>query len=150
MSFRRQVLEDAGGFHTGIGRVDSVPMGCEETELAIRARRSAPGAMILHIPASRVEHAVPRERQSWRYFRRRCWAEGQSKALVARRVGTAAALSAESAYALMALPAGIARGLADTARGDAAGAIRAAAILAGFSITLAGYLHGRLVRTECR
>lgn len=148
MSFRRQVLESAGGFHPGIGRVDSMPLGCEETELSIRALRSAPGSVILQIPAARVEHAVPVERQTWRYFQRRCWAEGRSKALVARRVGAGAALSAESAYTLIALPLGVARGIADTASGDPAGAARAAAILAGFWITLAGYLRGRLARAR--
>jgi glycosyltransferase involved in cell wall biosynthesis len=34
MSFRREVATRAGGFHSGLGRVGTRPLGCEETELS--------------------------------------------------------------------------------------------------------------------
>ena len=36
MSMRTRPALDAGGFDTGLGRVGTRPVGCEETELAIR------------------------------------------------------------------------------------------------------------------
>jgi GT2 family glycosyltransferase len=144
MSFRRDVLERIDGFATGIGRLGTTPLGCEETELSIRARRAHAQGVVLHVPAARVLHRVPAERASWRYFRARCWAEGRSKALVTGRVGAEDGLSVERAYALRTLPTGVVRGLADTLRGDASGVLRSGAIIAGLAITAAGYLRGRL------
>ncbi len=130
MSFRRAVFEGIDGFTDGIGRVGATPLGCEETELSIRARQAHPGAVVLHVPEAVVEHAVPPERLSWRYFCKRCWAEGLSKALVSREVGSTDALSSEWTYTLRTLPAGVARGLFDAGRGDLAGLQRAGAIVA--------------------
>lgn len=144
MSFRRDVLERIDGFNTRIGRVGSTPLGCEETELSIRARRTHPTGVILHAPGAIVEHRVPAERATWRYFRSRCWAEGRSKALVSEQVGSEDGLSSERSYTLKTLPSGVLRGLADTLRGDATGLLRSAAILSGLAITTAGYLRGRL------
>jgi glucosyl-dolichyl phosphate glucuronosyltransferase len=142
MAFRREALRAVGGFVTGIGRVGAVPLGCEETELSIRARH-ATGGKVLHVPDARVRHRVPAGRVTWSYFLARCWAEGVSKALVAARVGPSAALQAERSYATRVLPSGAARGVADALRGDRRGATRAAAIVAGLGITTAGYLTGR-------
>jgi GT2 family glycosyltransferase len=148
MSFRRSVFERVGGFTDGIGRVGRVPLGCEETELSIRARQAHPGCVVLHVPAARVAHLVPVERATWRYFRSRCWAEGISKALVRARVGAQDALSSERRYTFVTLPTGVLAGLRDALRGDLAGLLRAGAIVAGFSITLAGYARGRLAATR--
>ena len=144
MCFRRSVLERIDGFTDGIGRVGTTPLGCEETELSIRARRSHPGAVLMHVPAAFVKHAVTAERLTWGYFRKRCWAEGLSKALVSGEVGSGEALSSEWTYTLRTLPGGVARGLADALRGDAAGLQRAGAIIAGLALTAAGYLRGRM------
>jgi glycosyltransferase involved in cell wall biosynthesis len=143
MAFRREALRDAGGFVEGIGRVGTVPLGCEETELAIRIRRMTRG-VVLHLPDARVSHRVTASRVTWRYFLSRCWAEGLSKALVARYAGPRAALASERAYALRTLPLGVARGIRDAIRGDAAGLARAAAIVTGLVVTTIGYLRGRL------
>jgi GT2 family glycosyltransferase len=144
MSFRRDVLERLEGFTCGIGRIGQTPLGCEETELSIRARRTFPGAIVLHLPSAGVAHHVPAERTSWGYFRARCWSEGLSKALVAREVGSEDALASEWTYTLKTLPTGALRGLVDAFRGDITGVVRSAAILSGLLITLAGYLRGRL------
>jgi GT2 family glycosyltransferase len=143
MSFRRAVFDQIDGFVSGIGRVGRTPLGCEETELSIRARRAYPGGVVLYVPSAAVEHFVSADRLSWGYFRSRCWAEGLSKALVAGEVGAGDALSSEWTYTLSTLPAGALRGLSDAVRGDLAGLLRAGAIASGLAITAAGYLRGR-------
>jgi glucosyl-dolichyl phosphate glucuronosyltransferase len=87
MSFRREVFELVGGFTEWLGRLGARPLGCEETELAIRIRQRRPEARLLYDPAAVVHHHVPRQRARWRYFRSRCYAEGLSKAAVSRLVG---------------------------------------------------------------
>jgi glycosyltransferase involved in cell wall biosynthesis len=143
MSFRRRAF-DGGGFHVGMGRVGTLPLGCEETEFAIRAARSEAGAIVLHLPAARVRHAVTAERATWRYFAARCWAEGRSKAIVTSLAGPGESLASERGYVARTLPGGILRGVRDAARGDLAGIARAAAILAGLALTTAGYARGRV------
>jgi GT2 family glycosyltransferase len=143
MSVRRDVLETVGGFRCGIGRTGAVPVGCEETELCIRARRDVGGEFVFE-PAARVSHAVPPDRATWRYFRSRCFSEGVSKAQVASAAGSRDALATERAYTLRTLPAGVLRGLGDAIRGDVSGAVRAAAIIAGLLVTATGYGVGVL------
>jgi glycosyltransferase involved in cell wall biosynthesis len=143
MAFRRALLERVGGFTDGIGRVGRTPLGCEETELSIRAR-AATGGRILQLPEARVEHRVGADRTRWGYFRRRCWAEGLSKAVVSRSVGSNQALASERGYVVRTLTTGVWRGLADASQGDRAGLARAAAIVSGLAITTAGYLLGLL------
>jgi len=145
MSFRREVFDAVGGFRHGIGRVGRTPLGGEETELAIRARQSHRGT-ILFLPDARVDHVVPEERATWRYFRSRCFAEGVSKAIVARSVGSDDALESERAYVTRTLPAGVLRGVRDAVRGDRAGLARAGAIVLGLAVTTLGYGRGRLAR----
>jgi GT2 family glycosyltransferase len=145
MAFRRVVLERVGGFTDGIGRIGRTPLGCEETELSIRARQATGGRIVQRHDAE-VEHLVSDDRASWSYFRRRCWAEGLSKVAVARRVGSDAALASERSYVVRTLPAGVWRGLADAARGDRSGLARAGVIVCGLAITVAGYVRGRLRR----
>jgi glucosyl-dolichyl phosphate glucuronosyltransferase len=143
MSFRREVFQAVGGFRCGMGRVGKRPMGCEETELCIRAARLRPGSMMLFDPRVRVSHRVAPDRMSWAYFRRRCYSEGLSKALVSRHAGSDVGLSSERTYVLRILPRGVARGLGDALmRGDLWGLSRAAAIVSGLALTSAGFLVG--------
>jgi glucosyl-dolichyl phosphate glucuronosyltransferase len=143
MAFRRDTLRTVGGFIDGIGRVGAVPLGCEETELSIRARR-ATGGKVLHVPDARVHHQVTAARVTWRYFVSRCWSEGRSKALVAAQVGSAAALASERSYVTRVLPRGVLRGLRDAVSGNHDGLARAVAILIGLAVTTAGYALERL------
>jgi len=99
---------------------------------------------MLYDPRVRVQHRVPTSRGRWAYFRSRCYAEGISKALVSRFVGSQDALSSERAYTMRTLPLGVARGLAAALQRDLAGPARAAAIVAGLAFTTAGYLRGTL------
>jgi len=141
MSLRREVFELVGGFRSGLGRVGTVPAGCEETELCIRVQQQRPGSVFLFEPSALVRHRVPAERATWAYFRARCFAEGRSKAIVAAQSGMRDGLASERAHTLTTLPRGVRRGLGDAVvRGDRAGLGRAAAILGGLAVTMAGYV----------
>ncbi len=142
MSFRRSVFDVIGSFDTAMGRVGSHPLGCEETEFAIRLRRILVGAQILHVPHAIVYHHVAVERARVPYFLRRCYAEGISKAAVAQRAGRDQALSSERRYVLSTLPRGVLDGLRCTLRGDYWGFTRSAMICVGLLGTVAGYLRG--------
>jgi glycosyltransferase involved in cell wall biosynthesis len=140
MSFGRKAALDAGGFRTEVGRVGTIPAGCEETDLAIRLRRLLPGSSIVFIPRSRVRHHVPAKRTRWAYFWSRCYQEGRSKAILSGLEGAPSALASERSHALRVLPAGVLRGLSQAARGDLGGAQRAAAIVIGLYVTAFGYV----------
>ncbi len=143
MAFRRQSALDAGGFSTGIGRIGTTPLGCEETELSIRLAAQQRDARIVYEPRSVVHHEVGPERARWSYFSRRCWAEGLSKAQVARLSGPRSALATERGYALQTLPRGMVRDLREArAAKSAAPLARVAASVAGLAITAAGYAVG--------
>ena len=143
MSVRRTVLDAVGGFDTELGRQGDNQAGCEETELCIRAHELFPDGVFLHEPAAVVHHHVPGARASWTYFRDRCLAEGASKARMSRSVGQSAALSAESSYVSRVLPTGVATNVLSTLRGDLSGVTRAAAIMAGLSLTTGSFLTTR-------
>ncbi len=144
MSFRRSIAQAMPGFRSGIGRVGKRPVGCEETEYCIRASQFWPGRRFVYEPRARVLHHVPQERATWSYFRARCYAEGLSKALIGRFVGTGDSLASESAYTFRTLPVGFFCGLADGLRGHLGGFGRSAAIFLGLATTTLGYLSGRL------
>jgi glycosyltransferase involved in cell wall biosynthesis len=139
MSFRRSVFEEVGGFDADIGRVGTRPVGCEETELCIRAGRARAGAVVLYEPAARVRHAVPPARATWGYFVRRCFGEGLSKAVVARLAGRQDALSTERGYVARTVAGGIVRDTAALGRGDVAGPVRALRMALGLGAAAAGY-----------
>lgn len=160
-SFRREVFDVAGGFHSGIGRshraaagdgppdaqrlrVKERPLGCEETEFCIRLRQRRPETVLFYDDRAVIWHRVPAVRAHLRYFRRRCYAEGLSKALVAQEVGASEGLSNERAHALKTLPKGAFKGISDALHGDLAGLGRAGAITLGLGYTTWGYAVGTL------
>jgi glucosyl-dolichyl phosphate glucuronosyltransferase len=145
MSFRTGPLRDAGGFAAEVGRIGTRPLGCEETELAIRLARRHPETRVVFEPAAVVHHHVPADRGTWAYYRARCWSEGLSKAMVARLSDPRRALSAERRYVSHVLPRAVLRGLHESVmcRRPAAAA-RAGAVIAGLAMTTAGYVAGRV------
>jgi glycosyltransferase involved in cell wall biosynthesis len=140
MSIRREIFEAVGGFRDGIGRVGRYPIGCEETELCIRAKQRFPDKHFLFVPQARVTQIVPTWRATVQYFRDRCYAEGLSKALITQYVGHRDGLADERTYAVSTLPRGVLRGLGDALRGDLSGLARAGAIVLGLFTTAAGYV----------
>jgi hypothetical protein len=100
-----------------------------------------PEGQFIYEPRARIHHFVPLSRSQWRYFLRRCYQEGKSKALIARYVGTRTGLQTERSYTARILPRGILKGLGDTfLHADIFGLVRAGAIIAGLATTAAGYL----------
>jgi glucosyl-dolichyl phosphate glucuronosyltransferase len=145
MSFRAEELRRIGGFREGIGRIGTVPLGCEETETCIRMIRRFPVGQIRFEPTARVHHYVPAQRATWRYLIRRCWAEGLSKAHVAALAGRSSALADERGYAARTLPRAIARALRDAVADVRPAPLgRAAALVAGLAVTVAGFARGRV------
>jgi glucosyl-dolichyl phosphate glucuronosyltransferase len=136
MSFRRDVFDRVGGFSEGLGRIADRPLGCEETEFCIRVGGGQRGEPVLYEPSAAVQHHVPRARTTWAYFVRRCFYEGISKAEVARSAGGERGLASEREYTLRTLPSGVWREL------RRARVLRAAAIVAGFCATVAGFIVG--------
>lgn len=147
MAFRRSVFAEVEGFREDVGRVGRRPLGCEETELCIRVRQAVPSARIVSVPGAVVDHFVTPDRHEFTYFRRRCFAEGISKAVVTDTVGAGDGLSSERAYVTRALPAGLVAGLRSSVdERTVAGASRSAAIVAGLGFTVAGYVRGKVAR----
>jgi GT2 family glycosyltransferase len=143
MALRRSPLDEVGGFSELVGRVGTLPVGCEETEISIRLAQADPRGRIIRATGGTVHHLVPRDRQTLGYFRSRCYHEGRSKAVLSRLVGSAQGLSSERTYATRTLPLGVLRHLAAVARGDLAGAARAASVVLGLLVTAFGYLSAR-------
>lgn len=143
MSFRREPLLEVGGFSHDLGRVGTLPVGCEETDLSIRVHQRWPEAEILYDPAAAVEHVVPPARGSVRYFIDRCRAEGRSKAVLTGMVGSEDSLSSERSYVRRTLPRGVLHDLGAALRGDAGGFGRAAMILVGLAATGVDYVRVR-------
>ncbi|MFF8673319.1 glycosyltransferase family 2 protein [Streptomyces sp. NPDC015242] len=144
-SFRRAAFDLVGGFATGIGRDGGKhPLGCEETELCIRLTRAAPHAVLLVDDRAVIHHKVPASRERFAYFRRRTYAEGLSKARVARSVGAGMGLQSERRYTARVLSSGAARHLSQALSGQPGGVGRACAIVAGLASAASGYLVGSL------
>lgn len=141
MSFRRAELIAAGGFRPDLGRIGSRPLGCEETELCIRLA-ARPEAELRYEPTARVSHRVPEGRTNWSYFQSRCYAEGLSKAIVARCAGRGPALASERRYLRSTVPRGMARAI----RPGGGGPRELGALAVGVVVTLTGYTVGRLRR----
>jgi glucosyl-dolichyl phosphate glucuronosyltransferase len=145
MCWRRDVFSTVGGFRDGIGRIGNIPLGCEETELCIRARQKWPERIFLYEPKSQIFHHIPSQRVNLKYFLSRCYAEGISKSYITHIVGKGDGLSSERTYTFRVLPAGVLKGLADGFHGDLPGFARAFCIVAGFSATVFGFAAGKLM-----
>lgn len=135
MAVRRDALAEIGGFSDRLGRVGELPMGCEETLMGIALRQRFPGKRIVRVTGFGVTHAVPADRASLRYFTRRCFQEGRSKAILTRMSGADSALASERNYATSVLPAGLRRYRISAA---------AVALAVGFGMTATGFLVGLL------
>lgn len=140
MSFRREVFARVGGFSESLGRVGTLPVGCEETEFSIRVGTEFAGHVIVHQPAAEVIHHIGDERTALRYFVHRCWSEGLSKAAVARLASSSAALSSERSYVTRTVLPGVVRQLAAAIRGERSALARAAALVLGTGVTAISYL----------
>lgn len=147
MAYRTDSLRACGGFASELGRVGDKPVGCEETDLSLRIAAAQPQSQVVIARDAIVHHWVPRQRQTANYFLRRCYWEGVSKAVLARRLGkvTAQGLSEERTHALYTLPLGMLLAVSDAwKRRSPALALRACSIALGLAVTASGYAVGGL------
>jgi hypothetical protein len=142
MSMRTHLALQVGGFNTSVGRVSSLPRGCEETELAIRLTANRPGSVVFYVPAAAVDHHVGKERLRIGYFLRRCWHEGLSKAVVVRIAGASAGLERERRHVATVIPAALLADLRRFAAGDSASLLRMTVAIGGLTAAAAGYVAG--------
>ena len=147
MSLRRSVVDKVGGFRSEVGRVGTTPVGCEETELFIRVRADQASNQVLFDPDIRVEHHVSEDRTTLRYFVRRCYHEGVSKAVVTELAGTADGLSSERSYVSRVLPMAIVRELMSM---TSEGMARASVICLGLVVTTIGFVRAKVSRRLSR
>lgn len=154
LSMRRSVLKAVGGFDSSMGRVAAdqgrgVSGTADETELCIRATKAYDGGRWMYAPAARVDHVVPESRLTWSFFVGRCRMEGGSKALLSTLAGAHGALASERDYVRRTLPLGLLREARSAVSGDGAAVLRAAAIVAGVTITAFEYARaGLLLRSR--
>ena len=147
MAFRRSVLTEVGGFSEGLGRVGRLPLGCEETELSIRATAAYPGTRNLYVPVAQVDHRVPAERGRWSYFTRRCYSEGLSKARVSELAGAGSGLASERTHAFRVLPLAVLRPLQRVVlHAEPSGMAEAAAVVVGTVAVGLGLVAGMRAR----
>lgn len=123
MAVRRAELVKIGGFSDRLGRVGTVPAGCEETLMGIELRNRFPASRIVRTTAFAVDHVVPDSRATLRYFTSRCRHEGRSKAVLSGIVGADAGLSAERSFVLRTLSTGVLRYLRQSVTGDGLAAL---------------------------
>jgi glucosyl-dolichyl phosphate glucuronosyltransferase len=115
MAVRREVFEKVGGFRVGFGKVGDRSRP-EDTDLCLRMSEAS-GGHWMYVPDAVIDHPVPADKATFRYFVTRCYNEGRGKVEMARLNHGKDSLGSESAYLRRTLPAGVGRGLADTVRG---------------------------------
>lgn len=147
MAFRRNVLMMAGLFDEGLGRVGTNAAGAEETEFCIRAGHMFPMSILAHADSASVLHQIDAHRASLRYFMKRCFAEGRSKARMAQLSPSVSNLSSERQQLFSVLPRSLATYVANHFSGkDQNGMARAGATLLGTALVVGSFVMARLRR----
>ena len=145
MVIRRSLFSIIGGFDARLGRAGSqLPLGCEETELCIRARVAVEGACFLFEPSVRITHRVNADRSTIRYFFLRCYAEGFSKYQLTKICGDNLGLSSERRFLTSVLPRAVFQEAQDFIRGDWAALLRICLLLGGFGSASAGFTYAMM------
>jgi glucosyl-dolichyl phosphate glucuronosyltransferase len=131
MAVRKDAFDAVGGFRSGFGKVGSTSRP-EDTDFCIRVGASAPGSHWTYVPGAIVDHAVPLQRSTFRFFLRRCYWEGAGKIELSAHLGDERDLGDERSYLTRTLPRAFVR---DLARGRFR---RAMAIVAGVALAATG------------
>lgn len=142
MAVRRDALTVINGFSPELGRVGTLPVGCEETLMGVSLRQQFPHLQIIRDTTFRVAHHIPQTRMTFTYFVRRCFHEGVSKAVLTRISGHQMALSSERDYARRILTSGLWHSRATP--------LRALALIAGFVVTAVGFTSGTVRQFRSR
>jgi cellulose synthase/poly-beta-1,6-N-acetylglucosamine synthase-like glycosyltransferase len=142
MAIRRQIFESIGGFRDSLGKVGDRSRP-EDTDLCLRVAACNGAGVWIYEPSAIAGHQVPAERTTLKYFLRRCYLEGQGKAVLASLNGVNESTCAEREYARSVLPKGIVRGLGEMAHGEASGVVQSLVIIVGLSFAIIGFLASR-------
>jgi GT2 family glycosyltransferase len=136
MAVRTAAFREVGGFRAEFGKHQGVYVP-EDTDLCIRLT-AAHEAHWIYVPAAVVNHAVPTDRASLRFFVSRCFSEGRGKLLMSRELESSAVLAMEHAYAKTSARAAARH----FARRSPSEMLQGTAILLGLASAGAGYwLH---------
>lgn len=111
MAIRHDAFDAVGGFRPGFGKVGLTSLTEDDTDLCIRVSAKASGARWMYVPSAVVEHEVPPERATLKFFLRRCYLEGSGKIAMSAFLGADRDLSDERDYLLRTLPRAVAREL---------------------------------------
>jgi glucosyl-dolichyl phosphate glucuronosyltransferase len=129
MIVRRESFLAVDGFRTGFGKLGDENRP-EDTELCLRM--SLAGGRWMYVPDAVIRHQVPVDRTTFKFFLRRCYAEGRGKVQMAGLMDDSQDLGAERDYLRRTLPRALTRNLADAGRGrSVAHALKAGTVLAG-------------------
>jgi glycosyltransferase involved in cell wall biosynthesis len=135
MSARRSALIEVGGFQS---------VDFDDIDMAMRLLERYGESSVLHVPEAIINHYVPDERATWRYFCRRTYFVNKEKVQAFRDMGTAANLSAERDFVFRMLSRQIVAAFRRALRGQK-GALRSiGAMVTGTALAGFGHLHGRL------
>jgi len=85
MAMRREAIDRVGGFDPKIGRKAGTLLGQEVREWCLRAK--AAGMVGYYIPDVVVQHLIPADRLTKKYFRRWFYWRGISRAMLYRQTG---------------------------------------------------------------
>ncbi len=139
MMIRRDAFLKVGGFRVGFGKLGDQNRP-EDTELCLRISAET-GGHWMYVPDSVIEHDVPLDRSTFRFFLRRCYAEGRGKVQMAGLLSRDQKLGAEQDYLRRTLPRAVAKNIADASRGRGGfHALRAATLIA--AVAAAGFGGG--------
>ncbi|KJS17472.1 MAG: hypothetical protein VR69_05080 [Peptococcaceae bacterium BRH_c4b] len=103
MSFRKEVIENVGYFSTAVGRLNKLPLGCEETEYCVRVKQNYPNNKIVYEPRAIVYHKVSKQRERIKYVINRSYGEGISKKQVRKTFSKENVLASENNYLIFLL-----------------------------------------------
>jgi GT2 family glycosyltransferase len=136
MMVRRDAFLAVSGFRAGFGKLGDQNRP-EDTELCLRM--SATGGLWMYVPQAIIDHEVPNDRATFRFFLRRCYAEGRGKVQMAGLLPPTQKLGAEREYLRRTLPRAMARNIAAASHGRGMfHALRAGAVLAAVAAAAAG------------
>ncbi|MBL7258174.1 glycosyltransferase family 2 protein [Paractinoplanes lichenicola] len=139
MMVRREAFLKVGGFRVGFGKLGDQNRP-EDTELCLRISAET-GGHWMYVPDSVIEHDVPLDRSTFRFFLRRCYAEGRGKVQMASLLPRDQKLGAEQDYIRRTLPRAVARNLKAATLGRGGyHALRAATVIA--AVAAAGFGGG--------
>jgi GT2 family glycosyltransferase len=132
MIVRRDVFVAAGGFRVGFGKLGDRNRP-EDTDLCLRMSEVSENGHWVYVPSAVIQHEVPAERASFKFFVKRCYAEGRGKVQMGSLHDESKndALGAEKSY-ILSLPKAVVKHVGAAATGKGADhLLRAGGVIAG-------------------